>query len=140
MATTAAMSAASVETAAATTVEAAATTAATSGVTMEPSASESTTPTIAASVTATVAGTIAVSAVPVSAAEPRTCSYKDAAVKPGRTVISVRRTSVRCVAIVAPLAYRSTIVAAAIAVSRVDANPKGDLGVRIGRRNHQNTK
>jgi hypothetical protein len=89
------------------------------------------------SVAATISGTIAIAAIAVSAAEPRACSDEEAAVKPRRAIISVRRTSVRGVTVIAPLTYRGAIVAA---VPRSDADPERHLSVRVGRRNHQDTK
>jgi hypothetical protein len=120
---------------------------ATSGVTMEASAAsystaagKSATASIACtSVATTRSGAIAIAAIAVSAAEPGTCADEEAAVKPCRTVISVRGTSVGRVTVIAPLADGSTIIAA-VPVSRVDTNPNGDLGMRVGRWNHQDTK
>src|ERR1700722_9674119 len=119
--------------------EASATTAAeaaASGITME---AATITAKAASSVAATIACAVAVSAIAVSAAEPGACADEEAAIKPCGTVISVRRTSVGRITVVAPLANRSSIVAT-VPVPGVDANPNRNLGVRVGRWNQQNTK
>jgi hypothetical protein len=100
-------------------------------------AGESATACIGASIAATIARAIAVATISITAAEPRACSDEEAAVKPRRAIISVRRTSVRGVTVIAPLTYRGAIVAA---VPRSDADPERHLSVRVGRRNHQDTK
>jgi hypothetical protein len=88
-------------------------------------------------VAAAITGTVAIPAIAVSAAEPGASPDKDATVKPRRTVISVRRTSVGRITVVAPLTDGGTIVAT---VPRAYANSERNLGMRIGRWNHQNTK
>src|ERR1700722_14989273 len=97
------------------------------------------TPKAPSSVAATIACAVAVSAIAVSAAEPGACADEEAAIKPCGTVISVRRTSVGRITVVAPLANRSSIIAT-VPVRGVDANPNRNLGVRVGRWNQQNTK
>src|ERR1022692_4076696 len=64
---------------------------------------------------------------------PRPGADEPSADKPVRPVVAVRRTGVRCISVVAVVAYgRSGNV------SRPESDPKTDLGLGVGQWNHQN--
>jgi hypothetical protein len=76
-----------------------------------------------------IAGPAIVSVKPRSRADEQTTG------EPARSVVAVRRTSVRRISVVAVLAYRRSGIVSR-AKSYTHANP--DLGLRIGQWNHQN--
>lgn len=102
-------------------------------------ACESATSGIATSVAASIASAISVAAISVTTAEPWASADKEAAIKPGRAIVTIRGTGVGGVSVITPLAHGCAIIAA-ITVAWADANPQRNLSVRVGGWNHQNTK
>jgi hypothetical protein len=96
-----------------------------------------TTAAIASSIASAITGAVSKAAIAIATTEPGACTNEDATVKPRGSIVSIRRAGIGCIPVVAPLADRSAIIAA---VPRADADTEANLSMRVGRRNHQNTK
>jgi hypothetical protein len=99
-----------------------------------------TTAAIASSIASAITGAVSKAAIAIATTEPGACTNEDATVKPRGSIVSIRRAGIGCIPVVAPLADRSAIIAAVAAVPRADADTEANLSMRVGRRNHQNTK
>jgi hypothetical protein len=84
---------------------------------------------VSTAVSVTAAITVSAPSMPPAPAIPGTRTDKEAAGKPGGTVISIGSASIRVIRVIAPITYRRTIINRRRHDFRTDSNPYCDLGV-----------